>query len=433
MTTFEMPSLLDSAPVTPPYLPEWFATRQQTAWARYLATPAPKRGDETWRFSSIKQLDFSQFQKASASGVNDLVVRSNGLETPAAKLVFVNDEVVHISSHLPDGVICLPLAEALVSHSDLVQQHFMRQETRLGSAKFAALHEANLTNGIFIYVADYLEVEGTIEIHHWIKGENTVIFPHTLIVTGEGSKVRVVDIFRSADDCSLGLAIAFNDLSAGPNSKLDYVMIQAFNEVTRVIQINETSAARDASTTSFILNTGASWARNESLSRLEGAGSRSDMLSISIPAHEQEYDQRTFQHHVSPSASSDLLYKNSLYDDSRTIFSGLIFVDEGAHHTDAYQTCRNLLMSDTCEANSLPGLEINADQVKCSHGSTSSQVSDEEIFYLCARGIAPAQARQLIARGFSVDAVERLKNDEIEALVLKFIDDKFAQITSGEM
>ena len=426
----QTPSLLESAPETPAYFPAWFASRQQSAWQRFLATPPPKRGDETWRFSSIKQLDFSGFQKAPASGVNELIKRSTGLESPAAKLIFVNDELVHVESHLPEGVICLPLAEALVSHSDLVQAHFMKQETRLGSAKYAALHEASLTNGLFVHVSDNTEVAGTIEVHHWIVGENTVIFPHTLIVTEKSSKVRVVDIFRSADDSGLGLAIAFNDLCAGPNSQLDYVAIQAFNEQTRVIQINETAAARDASTTGFILNTGASWVRNESLSRLEGSGSRSDMLSVSIPATTQEYDQRTFQHHVSEGAYSDLLYKNSLYDESRTIFSGLIFVDEGAHHTDAYQTCRNLLMSDTCEANSMPGLEINADQVKCSHGSTSSQISDEEIFYLCARGIAPVQARQLIARGFSVDVVERLKNDEVEALVLKFIDEKFDHIAS---
>jgi Fe-S cluster assembly protein SufD len=309
-----------------------------------------------------------------------------------------------------------------------VQAHFMKQETRLGSAKFAALHEASLTNGLFVHVADKVEVEGTIEVHHWIAGQDSVIFPHTLIVTGKSSKVRVVDIFRSAEDIQPGLAIAFNDLCAGPNSKLDYVAIQDFNEVTRVIQINETAAARDASTIGFILNTGASWARNESLSRLEGSGSRSDMLSVSVASREQEYDQRTFQHHVSEGAYSDLLYKNSLYDDTRTIFSGLIFVDKDAHHTDAYQTCRNLLMSDTCEANSMPGLEINADQVKCSHGSTSSQISDDEIFYLRARGIDPVNARQLIARGFSVEVIERLRNEPVEELVLKFLDGKFARI-----
>ena len=432
MTTLEMPSLLDSPPETPAYLPAWFAARQQAAWQRFLATPAPKRGDETWRFSSIKQLDFSGFQKAPVTGANDLIARSTGNDSPAAKLVFANDELIYVESHLPESVICLPLAEALVSHSDLVQAHFMKQETRLGSAKFAALHEASLTNGLFVHVSDNVEIEGTIEVHHWITGENTVIFPHTLIVTGTSSEVRVVDIFRSADDMQPGLAIAFNDLSAGPNSKLDYVAIQAFNEVTRVIQINETATLRDASAIGFILNTGGSWARNESLSRLEGPGSRSDMLSVSIASREQEYDQRTFQHHVSPGAYSDLLYKNSLYDDSRSIFSGLIFVDKEAHHTDAYQTCRNLLMSDTCEANSMPGLEINADQVKCSHGSTSSQVSDEEIFYLRARGIDPVNARLLIARGFSVDVVERLKNAEVESLVLRFIDEKFGVIALAE-
>jgi Fe-S cluster assembly protein SufD len=153
------------------------------------------------------------------------------------------------------------------------------------------------------------------------------------------------------------------------------------------------------------------------------------MRAVSIPAREQEYDQRTFQHHVSPGACSDLLFKNSLYDHAKPMFSGLIFVDEGAHHTDAYQTCRNLLMSDTSEANSMPGLEINADQVKCSHGSTSSQISDDEIFYLRARGIDPSRARQLIALGFSIEAFERLGHADLETFLLTFIEQKMTGLT----
>ena len=135
MITLEMPSLLETAPETPAYLPAWFAARQQSAWQRFLTTPAPKRGDETWRFSSIKQLDFSSFSRsADASPTRSSVIaRSTGLASPAAKLIFLNDELIHVDSQLPEGVICLPLAEALVSHSDLVQAHFMKQETRLGS------------------------------------------------------------------------------------------------------------------------------------------------------------------------------------------------------------------------------------------------------------------------------------------------------------
>lgn len=412
-------------------LPTWFTTRQQAAQARYESLPTPKRGDEEWRFSNFKQLDFTGFDKGSAdfSRPEALAERATGLESPAAKFIFCNDTLVQAESNLPAGVICLPLAEALISHSDLVEAHFMKQETRLGSAKYAAWHEANVTNGMFIHVPKNVEVDGVIEVHHWLDGANTVIFPHTLIVTETHAKVRVVDIFRSTTDLDPGVVVAFNDLSAGPGSSLDYVAVQALNEVTRVIQINETSTARDASAKGFILNTGASWARNESLSRLEGPGSRSDMLSVSIPAREQEYDQRTFQHHVSEGATSDLLYKNSLYDHSKTIFSGLIFVDEGAHHTDAYQTCRNLLMSDTAEANSMPGLEINADQVKCSHGSTSAQIHDDEIFYLRARGIDPSRARQLIALGFSIECLERLGHDDLESLLLTFIEQKMVGLT----
>jgi len=449
------------APTTSAALPAWFTTRQQAAWSRYLAIPTPKRGDEMWRFSNIKQLDFTGFSRSTGvppvredgptslsphetTGIlpvvpdrqdayppADLIARSSGLEDTAAKLIFVNETLVHSQSSLPAGVLCLSLAEALVSHSALVEAHFMKQETRLGSAKFAALHEASVANGMFVHVPDDVEIAHPIEIHHWLAGSNTVIFPHTLVVTGRHAKVRVVEMFRSAGDLQPGLAITFNDLAAGPGSRLDYVAIQAFNEVSRVIQINETSAARDATTTGFVLNTGAAWARNESLSRLEGPGARSDMLSVSIAAHAQEYDQRTFQHHVSPGAFSDLLYKNLLYDFAGTIFSGLISVDEGAHHTDAYQTCRNLLMSDTCEANSMPGLEINADQVKCSHGSTSSQISEEEIFYLRARGIDSAAARQLIARGFSIEVLARLGDEPLESLVIGFMDAKFASIAKA--
>ncbi len=423
--------MMTTAPQTSATFPAWFAARQQQAWERYQSTPKPKRGDEEWRFGNIKQLDFDGFAKAEAKDADALVAKSTGLESTAAKFVFVNDTLAHSESSIPDGVVCLPLAEALEQHGDLVAKHFMKQETRLGSAKYAALHEASVSNGLFVYVPDKIEVDGAIEVHHWISGDKTVTYPHTLVITGQSAKVKVVDIFRSAEELTPGLVIAFNDISAGQNSQLDYVAIQALNEVSRMIQINESSAARDASAKSFILNTGAAWVRNESLTCLEGPGSRSDMLSVSIPAREQEYDQRTFQNHISEGAYSDLLYKNSLYDDSKTIFSGLIFVDEKAHHTDAYQTCRNLMMSDTAEANSMPGLEINADQVKCSHGSTSAQIADEEIFYLCARGIDPASARQLIARGFSVEAIERLEDEAVESLVLQFVDDKFAHIAGG--
>jgi len=385
-------------------LPSWFGQLQEQAQQEYQDLPMPSRKDENWRFGNLKQLAFEEFSPEESS------------------------EISYQIPDLPEGVICLPFEEALEKHSDLVQEHFMKSETRLGSAKFAALHKANVKSGLFVYVPDGVKVEQPIEVSHTISGSNKIAFPHTLIITGKNAEVSVLDRFSSANEDDCGLCIAVNDLIAGEGSKLTYCAVQELNLSSRMIQINVTKVGRDAHATAFTANTGAQWARNEALSLMAGEGAHSDMLSCSIPAGSQQYDQRTYQQHAAPHTNSDLLYKNTLYGNSKTVFSGLILVDEGAHYTDAYQTCRNLLMEDTTEANSMPGLEINADQVKCSHGSTSASISDEEIFYLCTRGIAPQQARRLIANGFSVDVIEKLRNERLEEAVLEAIGRKFATI-----
>lgn len=428
-TMISYPSLLEQPVATSPLFPQWFVQAQSDAWQQFQSLPAPKRGVEAWRFSTISHLDFSGYQLVDTPvNAEPWIARSQGVKDAAATLVFVNDQLVHTENHLPEGVICLSLADALRECPELVQPYFMRHPTTLGSAKYSALHAAHLSNGVFLHVPVGVVVEHPVQIFHWVNGENSAMLPHTLVVTGEGASVRVIETFQSTDETSASLTIAVNDLIAAKGSTLDYVVVQALNEHSKVISINASEVAKQATATTFLLSTGAAWARSESISRLIGEEARSNMLAVSVPTHDQEYDQRTFQHHISAGAYSDLLYKNSLYNEARTIFSGLIFVDEGAHRTDAYQTCRNLLMSDTCEANSMPGLEINADDVKCSHGSTSSQISDEEIFYLRARGIDAPTARQLIARGFSVEVISRLNHEATEEFVLGFLDRKFATL-----
>ncbi len=420
--------------------PSWFQTLQTLAWQKFLDTPAPTRKSETWRFGDLKQLNLDAFIPASSIDFDEIELELDGLEETSAQFIFVNDECVASSlqsdeesnqtlitdhqSQLPEGVICLPLADALVLHSELIHQHLLKQDTKLGSEKYAALHAAHVSNGLFVYVPKGVEIEHPIEAYHVVAGDNAAIFPHTLIITEENAKVTVVDYFLSASDGSQ-LVLAMNDLVASRGSQLNYTTIQNVNLTSKVIQIGNTTVDRDARAKSFVLNIGASWARNESFSTLAGKGAHSDMLSLNVPMGDQQVDQRTFQHHVSPHTFSDLLYKNALYGHSKTTFSGLITVDEGAHFTDAYQTCRNLLMEDTAESNSMPGLQINADQVKCSHGSTASAINNDEIFYLQARGIPAIQARQLIARGFCVRVIDRLENEQLEKLVLSYLDQKF--------
>ncbi len=410
--------------------PAWFLEKSAAAWSNFQSLPVPGLKDEAWRYSNAKKIALSTYQPTAAANEHieaEAVAASEGLAETAARFVFVNDRlVVAETARLPAGVICLPFEEALQSQAALLQQHFMQREMTLGSAKFAALHLAHVRAGLVILVPKGIAIEQPIEVFHWIAAEHAAIFPHTLIVTEDNADVTVVDHYRTWK-AETGLSLAVADLVAGKGSRIRYIACQELGEKAQAMHLSSTVTARDAQVKNFQVQLGAEFSRSESVSDLLGEGSHSDMLSVALPTGDQIVDQRTLQNHKAPHATSDLLYKNALYGKSRSIFSGLITVDKEAHFTDAYQTCRNLLNSDEAEATSLPGLEINADQVKCSHGATSGPISDEELFYLKARGITDGESRKLIVEGFLADALAKLGNGPIADMVVSRIHEKLIQ------
>jgi Fe-S cluster assembly protein SufD len=409
-----MSALTESSPVQGNW-PDWFHNDRKTAWDLFRTLPSPARTDEPWRFANLKATDLSPFHEAgSVRDAASLVSRSTGWEGLSGKLVFGNDALLHAeSAGLPAGVLLLPLDQAARDHADLIRAHFMTAEPRLGSRKFAALHRAKLRTGAFVFVPKGVSVEKPIEIWHWVEGEHAAIFPHTLIVLEEGASATVIDRFVSSGD-EPSLAIAVNDLTLGQGAKLTYSGVQEWSDKTTAFHINATEVAKEATSTALQMNLGGAYVRGESDSHLLGEGSRSVMLSINPATGEREIDQRTFQDHYAPRATSDLLYHNALSDTSRTIFAGLIKVEEKAHETDAYQKVRNLMLSDEAEANSMPGLEILADNVRCTHGATSGELNEDELFYMMARGIPPKQAAQLIVRGFLGSVLERLDHQPLQ-------------------
>lgn len=407
--------------------PGWFLARAEAAWTEFQKIPLPGIKDEHWRYSSAKKIELADHKPAAAptsAQSQAALAATQGLKERAARFVFVNDTLVESdTASLPAGVVCVSFNEALKSHGDVLKEHFMKREMTLGSAKFAALHLAHVKAGIVVIVPKNVVIEKPVEIFHWVVGDHAAIFPHTLVVAEDNAQVSVVDHYRSLEGEG-GLSIAIADLVGRNGSKITYAACQELADDAQALHLSSIVAGRDASVKSFQVQLGASFSRSESVSDLVGEGSRSDMLSVSMPIGEQVVDQRTLQNHKAPRASSDLLYKNALYGKSRTVFSGLITVDEGAHYTDAYQKCRNLLNSAEAEANSLPGLEINADQVKCSHGATSGPISDEELFYLKSRGINDAESRKLIIEGFLADVLARFGNSEVLDTLVARIDEK---------
>ena len=399
---------------------EWFRQSQEESWKHFQSLPMPQRTDETWRFATIKAVDLAPYSAplpVSDAMQGELIQRSRGLEKTSGRMIFANDRLLQrevLSEDLKrKGVIWEPIEKAVVGHADIFRKHFMTQDVVLGSRKFAALHKAMVKSGTFLYVPRGVEIDLPIEVFHWLDGDNGSTFPHTLLIAGENSKVTLVDYFQSANAEAPGFACGVNDLFAGPGAKLNYICVQNWSRKVLSFQINSTSVDREANATGLNLNLGAFFARTESVSHLVGEGGRSDMLSVSAAEGEQEFDQRTLQNHRVPNTSSDLLYKNALDDKARTIFAGLIRVEPGAHKTDAYQKVRNLLLSDEAEANSAPGLEIEADDVRCTHGATSGEIEKEELFYMQARGISKQLAQHLIVSGFLGEVFARLGNKPI--------------------
>jgi Fe-S cluster assembly protein SufD len=423
-----------SGPVESRDFPDWFREQQAAAWGKFESIPRPTRKDQPWRFSNVDLLDLAPFKVSPALSDDDranVLKYSRGLDEFAARLIFAGDQLIErnvVSDDLKKrGVIFQPLERAMIEHADLFRKYFMSQPAVLGSAKFAELHKALVSNGTFLFVPRGVEIEQPIEIFHWLRGEGVSVFPHLLLITDELAKVTVVEHFRSCDPRAAGFACGVNDLIAGPGAKVTYVCAQNWGENVVALQMNTTTVDHDASAMSLNLNLGSKYSRFESLSRLVGEGARSDLLAVAVATNEQEFDSRTLQDHISPHTASDLLYKNALDDRARCTFGGLIRVEPHAHFTDAYQKVRNLLLSDDSEANSMPGLEILADNVRCTHGATSGQINEDEMFYLRSRGIPTKTAQRLLVSGFLNEVIQRLDHPAIAEHLRSLIDRKFGR------
>ena len=432
------PAPILSGPSDTREFPDWFRDQQRAAWQQFEALPSPTRKDQAWRFANVGLLDLAPYKIRGVLSEDDrknVLKYSRGLNHHAGRMIFANDQLIErdvVSADLKKrGVIFQPLERAMVEHADLFRKYFMSTEATLGSAKFAALHQALVSSGTFLFVPRRVEIELPIEIFHWLRHDNMSVFPHLLLVADELAKVTVIEHFRSCDQRAAGFACGVNDLIAGPGAKVTYVCAQNWADNVIALQINSTTVDHDASAMSLNLHLGGKYSRFESLSRLIGEGGRSDLLAVAVAKNQQEFDARTLQDHISPRTASDLLYKNALDDRARSIFGGLIRVEPHAHFADAYQKVRNLLLSDDAEANSMPGLEILADNVRCTHGATSGQIEEDQLFYLRSRGIPTKVAQRLLVTGFLDEVIQRLDHPAIGEHLHGLIGQKFVKLTSS--
>lgn len=426
-TTLENPTATISAQE-----PTWLAKRRAAGLDQFNNLPLPTARDEAWRFASVGKLsidDFNPVETPATTTLDALTERSVLVTARAGRAVFVDDAPARfegVSAELiAQGVIYLPIAEAIEQHPELMEQYFLQESTELGSKKFFGLHAATVKAGSLLYVPKGVQIANPIVNYYWTSAERAAVFPHTLIIAEDNANVSVVDLFFSETEANEALNVSVSNIHAGAGAHVFRKIVQDWNEKTVSFQLDTIVAERDAQVKNIAVNIGAQRARFESQTRIEGAGADVKMYSLTVAEETQEFDQRTFQTHNAPNAVSDLLYKNALLDNSRTIFSGLIKVAEGAQQTDAYQTNRNLLLDPTAEANALPGLEILANDVRCSHGATTGNVDEAELFYMMQRGIPRRVAMQLMVFGFFEEVIEKIENDELADNLRDLIHKKF--------
>jgi Fe-S cluster assembly protein SufD len=413
--------------------PSWLAERRAAGLEQFKQLAMPTARDEAWRFASVGRLSIDGYKPAATpdSATLDALTERSGLITDrAGRSVYVDDVPANFEGVSPElaaqGVLYLPLAEAIDQHPELLEKYFLKESTELGSDKFFGLHAATVKAGSVLYVPKGVEITAPFVNYYWTSGAKAAVFPHTLIIAEDNSKVSVVDIFFSETEANEALNISVSNIHAGAGANVFRKIVQDWNEKTVSFQLDTTVADRDAQVKNVAVNIGAERARFENQTRIEGPGADVKMYSLTVAEETQEFDQRTFQTHNAGNAVSDLLYKNALLDNSRTIFSGLIKVAEGAQQTDAYQTNRNLLLDPTAEANALPGLEILANDVRCSHGATTGNVDAAELFYMMQRGISRRVAMQLMVFGFFEEVIEKVDSEELAENLRQLIHAKFA-------
>jgi len=400
--------------------PDWLAEKRLEAWRSFESLPMPTLRDEAWRYTDISDVRIEDFlpyapssDVASEDDLPDAVQRLiHEGEENSALLVQHNSETAfsRVDEELSrKGVVFTDLHTALAEHEDLVREKLFGLVPG-DYDKFSALSAALFAGGSFLYVPRGVDVEVPIQSYRWLDATGATM-PRTLVVVEEGASVTYIDEYASSgtEDDEPALSNGAVELYLGQGARLRYVSLQNWGRNVLHFNTIRSEAAKDATINSLVVSLGSELSRTNVDAGLAEAGSDSEMLGLYFADSNQVLDHYTLQDHLAPNAHSDLLYKGALRDESLAVFSGLIRVEPGAQKTDAYQTNRNLILgTDDAMAVSLPRLEIQADDVKCSHGSTTGQVDEVELFYLMSRGIPRREAEKLVVFGFFGEVTSRI-------------------------
>ena len=412
--------------------PEWLRARRHRAAEAVAGLGLPQyKGRAGWEFTDLGSFSLEAFPPAAPgegdAGAVDRV--ETLLEAPdgAIALGQVDGRVVDAPDAVEQGPVVLPLTLAVERHPELVEPHLGRVVPG-GDDVFAAANDASWTGGALVYVPRGVRVEAPVLLTAISDAAGTGLHRRTLVVLEEGAEAEVWEQYLSGSADGEALVNTVVELVVGQNARLRFVSGQDMNERSWIFGSMRAEVARDGALDWVVAGFGSARGKVRTETLLAGEGAEAKVTGAYAPHARQHVDFDTTQEHGAPNTTSDLAFRGVLADRSSAVWRGVIKVDPGAQRTDAFQECRNLLLSKRAHADAIPGLEILANDVRCTHAAAVAQIDAEQLFYLRSRGLSEALAKRLVIEGFMAELVERFEQGPIRDAMAAALERRLARI-----
>jgi Fe-S cluster assembly protein SufD len=407
----------------PPSSP--FYQEHKQAYDIFQSLPIPSTKEETWRRTDLRSFHPELFSIPVPS--HDSIQRKKSIITQNKNFIILENNIPfrlidrEISS---GGVIFTDLASAEREYPDLVQK-VKGKVISPSEGKFAALSHAFSQNGIFIYVPRDTQLSQPLTGLVRMNGNRLAFISHTMIFLEPGASL---DFYLEFESSSISDGQSFHsgllEMVVSPSARLRITEVQALGDHTWNFIHEKARVEKDASLEWTTTSLGARLSKTFTTLDLTESGAQGRVSGIYLPAGNQHMDHVTRQNHFSPHTSSDLLYKGALLGKSRSVWQGMIYVAPGAIKTDGYQANRNLMLSSNARVDSIPGLEILADDVRCSHGATTGKIDSDQIFYILSRGIPRLEAEKLLVQGFFAQILDKIPSPKFRTKLNQVITKK---------
>ena len=388
-------------------------TRAEIA-ERYRQLPLPTTKDEHWRFTDLAGFDPDAW---TANGAPAIAAPPSLIDVDVAGVAYVGEGAIEIA-RAPDGIRFEPLTD----------EHEQLYSLVGWDEKFAAHNAAMWEHGLLVHVPRGVVLELPLYVRVANAAEGGSLFWRLLIVAEPESRFALIEEYASASPELAAYSNAAVEIVVGQAAKVEYVSVQNLSRGTWHFASHHARVERDAELDWVAGGFGSAKGKIRIQNDLAGPGATSRVTGAYFADGTQHLDYDTFQEHMAPSTTSDFAFKGALRDTARTVWRGMIRVEEGAQKTNAYQENRNLLLSKTAHADSIPGLEILANDVRCTHGATLGQVDREQLFYLMARGLSRAEAERLIVRGFFQDVLDRVALEPVREALADALEARIPQV-----